>query len=132
MKFILSLATFLTLGSAHASYFATHCSNSQATVHWETGHNSNTLTYRHNTIDEAQTKVPFYDLATKFSDEKILRQESIHRCGYSSNTKVFTAKVVITASEEKPDALDFLEGNKKIEAEVICTTHINGRSACPE
>lgn len=132
MKIILTLATFLTLGSAHASYYATHCSNSAATVHWETGHNSNTLTYRHNTIDEAQTKVPFYNLTTEFTDEKVVREERIHRCGYASSTRVFTAKVIITPSEEKPDALDFLEGDKKIEAEVICTTHMNSRAACPE
>lgn len=125
MKYLLTLVTFLTLSSAHASYFATKCSNSDASVRWETGHNSNTLIMGENTI-------PFYDLVAKYEDEVVIREERIHRCGFASSTKVYTAKVTFTPSEHKPDVLDFLGETKKIEVEVICTNHMNSRAGCPE
>ena len=126
MKYLLTLATFLTISSAHASYMALHCSNSSADIRWETGHNSNTLILRD------QATVPFYDLEAKYDDEVVIREERIHRCGYSSYTRVFSAKVTITPSVEKPQALDFLGEDKKIVVEVICTNTMNGRAACPE
>lgn len=129
MKFILPLATFLALNAAHASYFATHCSNSQANVKWETGHNSNTLTYKTNNVKKV---INFYHLNVEIQKETVLREERIHRCGYSSSTRVFAGKAVITAAQDHPTTLDFLEGEKKIETEVICTTHVNGRAPCPE
>jgi hypothetical protein len=125
MKKLIILLSFVALSNAEASYFATHCSNSKAEVKWETGHNSNTLTY-------LETVIPFYHLDVKFLSETVLKEESIRRCGYASSTKVFAGKVVITASAEYPTALDFLEGeNKQIETEVICTTDMNGRAPCP-
>ncbi len=129
MKFTLALVSFLTLSTAHASYFATHCSNSQATVKWETGHNSNTLTY---TNYESSKEIPFYELKIDLEKEVVLREERIHRCGYSSFTRVFAAKATISPDADHPGALDFLDGEKKIETEVICTTHVNGRAPCPE
>lgn len=125
MKLLLTLVTFLTLSSAHASFFATTCSNSDASVHWETGHNSNTLFVGEN-------KVPYYQVTTSVEDEVIIREENIHRCGYRSSMKVYSAKVTITPSEDKPDALDFLDGDKKIEVDVICTFNMNSRAGCPE
>lgn len=121
MKIILTLATLLTLGSAHASYMATHCSNSDATVRWETGHNSNTLTYQPTRYDTAEV-VDFYQLKIDMVDEAIIREENIHRCGYASSTKVFSAKAIIQPWSPE---------GQVITAEVICTTHINGRSWCP-
>lgn len=129
MKFILALASFVVLSSAHASYFATHCSNSQASVKWETGHNSNTLTYKNY---ESEKVINFYEVKVDIQKETVIREERIHRCGYSSFTRVFAGKAVITPSEDHPTALDFLDGEKKIETEVICTTHVNGRAPCPE
>lgn len=129
MKFTLALASFLALSSAHASYMATHCSNSSASIKWETGHNSNTLTY---TTYEDQKVVPFYELNVKMDKETIIREERIHRCGYASSTRVYAGKVTITPSKDHPGALDFLGEDKKIETEVICTFHVNGRAGCPE
>ena len=124
MKYLLALLTTFSVTAAQASYMATHCSNADMSVTWESGHNSNTLTTQ-------KTKVPFYDLDVQFSEETVLREEHVHNCQYMSNTKVFAAKVVITASAEKPNALDFLGENKKIETEVICKEEMSGRSACP-
>lgn len=132
MKLLLALTTLLAFGSAHASYMATHCSNSTTSVKWETGHNSNTMTVKHYGSEERAVKIPFYELDVKFASETVLKEERVHNCGYSSYTRVFAGKVVITASEQNPAALDFMGENKKIETEVICTTHINGRAPCPE
>jgi len=130
MKLLITLATFMIFTSAHASYFATHCSNSRASVTWETGHNSNTMTVKK--YDQKDITVPFYDLNIMFLTETVIRQESIRRCGYAESTKVFAGKVVITASVRNPSVLDFLGEDKQLKTEVICTTHVNGRAPCPE
>ncbi|MBA2404309.1 MAG: hypothetical protein H0V66_06025 [Bdellovibrionales bacterium] len=132
MKLLLALSTLLAFGSAHASYMATHCSNSTTSVKWETGHNSNTMTLKHYDREEREVVIPFYDLDVKFASEAVIKEERIHNCGYASYTRIFAGKVVITASEHNPAALDFLGENKKIETEVICTTHMNSRAPCPE
>lgn len=122
MKFILTIATLLSLGSAHASYMATHCSNPEATVRWETGHNSNTLTYSTSSRDEAPQVIPFYDVRMELVDDVTIREERIQNCGYASNTRVYSAKAII--QPWSPDG-------EVITTEVICKTHINGRSWCP-
>lgn len=132
MKLLLALTTLLAFSSAHASYFATHCSNSNTSVKWETGHNSNTMTVKHYDTEEREVVIPYYDLKIEFSSETVLREEKIHRCGYVSNTRVYAGKVIITPSEYNPAALDFLGEKKQIETEVICTYHMNSRAPCPE
>jgi hypothetical protein len=129
MKYLTALATLLIFTSAHASYFATQCSNSNASIKWETGHNSNHLYYSQ--PDMKGVSVSYYKLNAEFLDEVVLREERVHNCGYSSYTKVFAAKVTFTPADQHPNALDFLDGEKKLTVEVICTTHMNGRSACP-
>ena len=129
---MLALTTLIAFSSAHASYFATHCSNSDTSVKWETGHNSNTMTVKHYDTEERDIVLPFYDLQVEFASEVVLRDERVHRCGLASSTRVYAGKVVITASEQNPTALDFIGDSKKIETEVICTTHMNSRAPCPE
>ena len=132
MKLLLALSTLLAFSSAHASYFATHCSNSDTSVKWETGHNSNTMTVKHYDTEEREIVLPFYDVKVEFASETVIREERIHRCGYASSTRVFAGKVVITASEQNPTALDFMGGSKMFETGVICTSHMNRRAPCPE
>lgn len=132
MKLLLALSTLFAFSSAHASYFATHCSNSDTSVKWETGHNSNTMTVKHYDTEEREVVIPYFDLKFKFASETVLREERIHRCGLASHTRVFAGKVIITASEHNPTALDFLGEKKLIETEVICTYHMNSRAPCPE
>jgi hypothetical protein len=132
MKLLLAVLTLIAFSSAHASYMATHCSNSKASVKWQTGHNSNTLTIKHYGAEEEEITIPFYDLKVNFLKEIVIKSENIHRCGYASHTRIFAGQVVITASENNPTVLDFLGEDKKIETEVICTTHMNSRAPCPE
>jgi len=131
MRYFFALMTVFFMSAAQASYFATYCSSSDAKVRWETGHNSNTLFLKFLDGEQQEKKIPLYDLAVTLDEEVVLRVTNVHECGYSSSTKVFAAKAVITPSAEKPHALDFLGDNKKIEAEVICTTHMNSRTYCP-
>lgn len=132
MKLLLALSTLFILSSAHASYFATHCSNSRATVKWASGHNTNTMTVTIYGNEDKDVIIPLFDVKIDMASETVIHQESIRRCGYASFTKVYAAKVVITPSEQAPNALDFIGESKKIETEVICTTHRNGRAPCPE
>jgi hypothetical protein len=127
---ILILALSLLSISAHASYFATHCSDSRRQVRWESGHNSNSLFFKL-TGDEYK-QLELYKIEIKLVKEMVIREENIHRCGFMSRTKVYTAKAIITPSLDHPEALDFLGGDKKFEAEVICTNHMNSRAPCPE
>lgn len=118
--------------SAQASYYATHCSTAHAKVHWETGHNSNTMTLEGYSEAGLDIIIPFHDLKVAFDKEVVIKDERIHRCGYASSTKVTAAIATITPSSEKPDALDFLGNEKKLTLEVICETHFNSRAGCPE
>jgi len=131
MKFLFTLVTFIAFTSAEASYMATHCSNSQATIKWETGHNSNTLTLKNYPNFEDEMSIPYYHLKVEFITNVKIDEERVSRCGYASRTDVFAGKVVIMAAEDHPTALDFLGENKKISTEVICTTHVNSRAPCP-
>lgn len=130
MKLLITLLSFAVISSAQASYMATHCSNTDASVTWETGHNSNTATFK--IYGQKDVVLSFYDLDVNFTTETIIDQETIHRCGYFESTQVLAGKVLITASAQNPTALDFLGEDKQLKTEVICKTHINGRSACPE
>lgn len=129
MKYIIALLTALSMSAAQASYFATHCSNSKGDVKWQLGHNTNQITVK---FGEDEVQIPIFHVGIQFISEVSIRQESVRRCGFASSTKVFAGQVVITASPEHPESLDFLGETKKIETDVICTTHINGRSPCPE
>jgi hypothetical protein len=130
MKLIIILTSLFLISSAHASYMATHCSNSDASVTWETGHNSNTITFKR--YQEKDVTLPFYELKVKFLSNTAISEANVHQCGFFSSTKVFAGKVLITASSENPSALDFLGEEKELKTAVICTTHINGRAPCPE
>jgi hypothetical protein len=129
MKHLIALFFLFSL-NAEASYFANHCSDSYGSVRWETGHNSNQLFYKIG--EEVVKKVDFHKLEVKFDKEMVVREVNIHRCGFMSRTKVTVATAIITPANEFPNALDFLDGEKKIEAEVLCTNHMNSRAPCPE
>ncbi len=129
MKFLMVALSLLSM-SAQASYFSTHCSDSYGRVRWETGHNTNQLIIK---IDETTSKrIDSHKVAIKFEKEMTIREENIRRCGFMSRTKVTVVKAFITPSDEFPNALDFLDGEQKIEAEFLCTNHMNSRAACPE
>lgn len=130
MKIFLTLATLMTIGSAHASYMATHCSNSDTSIHWETGHNSNTLTYNVSR-DNAPFIVPFYDLDINLPETNVIREDVHTQCGLYTTTKVYAGTAVITPAATSPNALDFLEGEKKITTEVICTAVVSSSGYCP-
>lgn len=130
MKYLLIMASVFMMGSANASYMATHCSNSTGSVKWETGHNSNSATLTYYEDEPKEKVVPFYELNTQLTDEAVIFEERKNTCQYASYTRIFSAKVAITASEENPTALDFLSGEKKIDTYVICTTHINSQRFC--
>lgn len=116
---------------SHASYYATHCSNSTGSIKWETGHNSNTITFKNYGSDGTDVSLSYYNVSIKMGSEHVLRNENIRRCGYAAFTRVYAGKAVITPAEDHPEALDFLGTDQKLETEVICTHHMNSRAPCP-
>lgn len=131
MRITLLALSLIALNTAHASYYATHCSNSTGSVRWETGHNSNTMFIKHyDNEGEVTKKVPFSNVEVKIEKEVVLKEERERRCGYAGYTKVYAGKAIITPAVDYPEALDFLGERKKLETEVICTHQMNGRSSC--
>ncbi|HXH29819.1 MAG TPA: hypothetical protein VNJ01_03295 [Bacteriovoracaceae bacterium] len=130
MKFLLMTVMSLSVNLAHASYYATHCSNATGSVRWEEGHNSNNIFMKYYGAEELTKTFPKFHVNIVISDEKILSESSVHECGFSSYTKIYAGKVKITATAEHPDALQFLSVDK-VETDVICEHHINGRAPCP-
>lgn len=129
MKF-LALTAFLAMTSAHASYYATHCSNPSASVKWETGHNSNTMTIRYYSNVAAEKKVDFYKLDVKIEKLHMIKEESKCEGNMASRMNVYAAKATITPSAEHPSILDFTGEAPLIEEFVICEYNMNSRASC--
>ena len=134
MKKLLSLALFLCVTSAQASYYHVKCSNASGTVKWETGHNSNSMTLsfygesgpQELNLSMNKVKVEKGEMVTIVDK----RQSDCAVSSIASSTTVTAGKVVITPSEEFPNSMELLR-EAKIEAEVICERHINGQMYCP-
>jgi hypothetical protein len=131
MNKLIALVLLFSL-SAQASYYATHCSNSRGDVRWETGHNSNQLFIRLDSDVPSYIQIDIFKVEIRSEKEVILSEETVHRCGFRSYTKVYAEKVTITPSMDYPDSLDFLDGDKKIVTDVICTNRMNSRAPCPQ
>lgn len=114
--------------SAQASYFATFCSNARGTVKWESGHNSNTATFR--TLRGKDLTLSLEHLRISFTDKTVLDVQETNVCGYYSKKETFAAKAKIIPSAENPRDLTSVSENNEIETEVICTYEINGRTSC--
>lgn len=123
---VIALATLSF--SAHASYFATFCSNARGTVKWESGHNSNSATFK--TLNGKDLNVGLQHLRIQYVEKTILDVQETAVCGYYSKKETFAAKVKIIPSAENPIDLTKVSENNEIEAEVICTKEINGRTSC--
>jgi hypothetical protein len=89
------------------------------------------MTLKHLTSDDRDIVIAFYDVTVEMTNKTVIDEESVHRCGFASFKQVYAGKVVITASEQNPSALDFMGENKKFETEVICKSERSGRSPCP-
>jgi hypothetical protein len=129
MKILLITLTALFVSQVHASYFATRCSNASASIKWESGHNSNSLTVRYYADVEKEEVITLNMVDIQEGKRVVLKEESVCRNGMFSRTKVYAMSVNIKADENFPNALDFY-GQKAIKTEVICKHHMNGRSPC--
>jgi hypothetical protein len=128
-----ALLFILSLNSAYASYYATHCSNSKADIKWETGHNSNQMTIKYATEEkEQEAQIEIQKLNIVFGPLMVIKNVQVQGCQNPSTTKVYAAKVEISPAKEFPHILDFNPTLKKIETEVICTYVARPRPACPK
>lgn len=129
MKYLLIALSTLLTAQVHASYYATHCSNPSASIKWESGHNSNSITIRYYEDVAKEKKLSLNKVEIKEGKQLVIKDESVCRGGMFSKTKVYATTVSITPALDFPDALDFY-GESPIKVEVICQHHMNGRSAC--
>jgi hypothetical protein len=134
MKTSLILLSFFIINAAHASYFATHCSNARATVKWETGHNSNSMTIKSSYASgEQDLVVSLGDVKIEMNDKTIIHSHQTSCPNpLASKTEVYSAKVSITPSDKKPDIFGGKVYGNKIETYVICEFHLNSRVFCPQ
>jgi hypothetical protein len=129
MKFLLLAAMTIFAFSAEASYFATHCSNARGTVKWETGHNSNTITFKYVDTEEREKSISVGVVAIKSLTETTI-SESTTRCHYD-HRRTYAAEVKIEAAAETPGSLDFLGLELPLKETVICEYHVSSRGRCP-
>lgn len=128
MKFV--LVALALISSAHASYYATFCSNASGSIRWESGHNSNTATIRYFEDVALERKVDLNKLDIKEVRLTTLKDESNCSHNMYQAKKVYVSHVVITPSADFPNVLDFTGEEPKIEADVLCEYHMNSRAQC--
>jgi hypothetical protein len=125
---LLMLALFVIPFTAEASYYATFCSNARGTLKWETGHTSNTITFKYTDTEDREKVVPMNNVViTSLSETTI--SESTTRCNFDHN-RIYAAEVKIEAATETPNALDFLGTEGSLKDTVICEFHMSARGAC--
>lgn len=125
MKTLFVALIALAASNVQASYFATHCSNANGSVKWETGHNSNSIQIKVYTDRERTKTLPLNEVKIKLTGEKILKDVQVNDCKISpmySSTTITSAKAVITSSKLDDTTETF----------VICEKHINGMMPCPD
>lgn len=133
MKILLTIILLVAATGAQASYFHVKCSNASGSVKWESGHNSNSITFDYYDAGHHEAHLSLRDVSIKEIDMVTISDKKVSDCAISrvaSSTTVTAGKVVITASEASPGSMDQVHG-KKIEAEVICERHVNGMMYCP-
>jgi hypothetical protein len=128
MKLLLSLTLLFTM-SAEASYYATFCANARGTVKWESGHNSNTISFKYWTDVETTKTISINEVEIKVDETHVIKDVRTN-CNYN-HERQFVANATITASPDHPTALDFLNSQDPLEAVVICEFHMNSRGGCP-
>ncbi len=132
MKFfvLLILTTFFPL--AHASYFATSCSNSSGSVLWESGQIANHIQFQYySPRGQVIATLPMFQVTIDFKEKLTIKNEEIRKCGLISITQVYIGKILILPAPEYPDALNFLNSDNQVQTEVICTYRMNSMAPCP-
>jgi hypothetical protein len=128
IKLVLT-ALFFFASNASASYYATHCSNADATLYWRTGHNDNLMIRME---DGEARSIDVNQLKIDFASEVVLSEVTVNDCSVSkmySYTKIWAARVKIAPA--MPMAQSETTFNKVIEDSVICRNHLNSRMGCP-
>jgi hypothetical protein len=129
MKILLLAIVSIFAFSAEASYFATHCSNAQGTVKWETGHNSNTITFKYVDTEEREKAISV-NMVSITSIAETTISESTTRCNFD-HKRTYASQVKIEAASETPGSLDFLGLELPLKETVICEFHMSSRGRCP-
>jgi hypothetical protein len=132
MKAIAITVFSLLFSYAQASTFSTYCSNSSGSVFWETGHTSNTITFKYYTNEENRLTLPIHEVHIQFENEKILEENEVKECGFYSKTKVYAGKVIISESETSPNSLINTLNERVIKTDVICTFNLTNMMPCME
>ena len=91
MKIIFAIFLFIAALSAEASYYATHCSNAQGTVKWQTGHASNTIAFEATSISLNNVVIA--------TDSETTISETVTRCHFD-RTRIYVAQVKIAPTLE--------------------------------
>jgi hypothetical protein len=124
----LALTLALSVTSAHASYYATRCSDATGAVRWESGHNTNTITFKK--LQGGELVLALKHIRIDLSNEQTLELNETNVCGFYEKIHVFTSKAKITPSAQDPRDLTSLSENNEIETLVICRFEMNSRMVC--
>lgn len=131
MKAIALTLFFFAASQAQASYMATHCSNSNGTVTWESGYDNNTINLKYANFVAGTLTLDMEQVQITFDKQVTISEKKIHECGFRALTHVYAGKVVVKPAAAHPDVLRGQFPENKVVTEVICTHHTNGEAPCP-
>lgn len=130
MKFISITVLSLMISMAHASTeYKIQCSNSNATVKWESGDNTtNTISLKN--IKEGTMTLDLRHVRINFKVETTLDVQETNVCGLYKKTHIYAGKVHISPSSEYPRDLTRVSESNEIETEVLCKSELKSTVDC--
>lgn len=128
--FSLMMLSFISVHSAHASYYAINCSNADSTISWQAGANSNTISLVYKGFVTGVLELPIEQVAIKLTAEKSFSETTTQICGKPATSRTFAAKVVVTPAQNFPNAFESYFPNQQVEGTVICEEHSSIDTFC--
>lgn len=120
MKFLALLAfSLIVSGSVQADGYAVNCSNSDGTVSWEEGNNSNSVKLVYKGFVQGVLELGIEQVNMKLSNQRLIAPPGTIGCGVLVS-QTYTANVEITPADKNPEVFQSYFPNKKITATVIC------------
>ena len=132
MKALATVLLTLFVSHSYASNTTMKCSNSDGTVAWETGTETDQIHLKYANFVEGTLTLGVEQVSIQFSSEVLINQKSFRSCQMSASRKVFAGKVRIVAADKHPDVLRSQFPENKVITEVICTSISSKALTCRE
>lgn len=122
MKIVGILLFTLIAHRAQASWMASKCSNSDASVTWKVGEDDDMIHLKYSNFIEGTLSLEIEKVKIDRLRDVTLQERSFRTADYLGSSRVHAGKVRITASEKFPHVLRSQFPENRIITEVICKT----------